>query len=100
MAHVPVGRDLLVDRPAAAAVLEKPVQGLVQAFGATVGVIPPVGGPDAQDVPSQASQNLFAHLVPVAGGRGAVIGRAVAFHPGQIGPGKIGMADSKVDPEA
>ncbi|MNJ36657.1 hypothetical protein D3C77_314540 [compost metagenome] len=95
-----MGGDLLVARTPITAFIQKAIQRFMQTLRATVGVVPPVGRPDAQDAPAEAPQNLLAHLVSVTRGRCAMIGSAVAFDTGQVGAREIGVTDSKVDPEA
>lgn len=99
--HVPMrfGRCFLF-RPSFPARLKQRFEVFVQPFGTALGIEPPVRRPHAQDVPSQPSQNLFPDLVAVTGGRRAMIARAVAFDPRQIGTCKVRMPDAEVDAEA
>lgn len=71
----------------------------MHAFQRAARVHPPVGGPDANDLPAQAAQDLFAQFVPVTRGSRAVVGRTVAFHPREVATRKIRVHHAQVHAE-
>ena len=60
-------------------------------------VMPPVGRPDAIELPSKAFENQLTKLVTVACGRGAMVGCAVAFDAKQIAVGHGGIEHSQIN---
>ncbi len=69
-------------------------------FGFPFMVVPPFGGPDAEDVPAEIAEDLFADNIAVSGGGGAVVGGSIAFDAGEVSAGCIGVDDAKVDAES
>ena len=69
-------------------------------FGFAFTVVPPFRRPDADDVPAEVAEDVFADDVAVSGGGGTVVGGAVAFDACKIGAGGIGVDDTKVNAEA
>lgn len=64
-----------------------------------LGVVPPVGGPDADDPPAEILEHLLAGFVAVAGDGRAVVGGAVALDAGKVGAGFVGVNDAEIDAE-
>src|SRR5690606_6458725 len=60
---------------------------------------PPVGGPEANNDPPQAAQDLLAQFVAVARRGAAVIGGAIALNTDQVASGGVGIDDAEVDAE-
>lgn len=69
-------------------------------LGAACGIEPPIGRPDAEDVPAETSQHLFTDLIAVSSGGGSVIRRPVAFDAGEESASQIWVTDTKIDPES
>ena len=61
-------------------------------------VVPPVGGPDAMEFPSQAFQDGLAELVSISGCFGLLIGGSITLNAEKVTPFFSGMDHSEVDP--
>lgn len=48
---------------------EELIEFVVDLVGFRGGILPPFGGPDADDFPAEVSEDLFADDIAVAGGR-------------------------------
>ena len=66
----------------------------------SVRVHPPFGAPDTTDAPAEIRQHGLTQAITITGGRGAVIGRAIALHASQVPTRRVRMDDAEVDPEA
>src|SRR5690242_10886261 len=59
--------------------------------------MPPIGGPDPVEIPSEPFKNGLSKLVAISGGCGAVIRRTVAFHPQEVLPRRSRIRYREID---
>src|SRR6516162_10046763 len=60
-------------------------------------IVKPVGGPYAQDFPTQATQHFFPQAVTITGAFTRMIAGAIAFNASKESFFMIRMSDSKID---
>src|SRR6478735_5588413 len=60
-------------------------------------VVPPIGGPDAMELPPEVFQHRLTKFVPIPGGGGPVISGSIALHTEQISARSRGIDDSEID---
>ncbi len=79
---------------------EQRAQRRIQPVECALRIDPPVGRPDADQIPAETAQNALAHLVAIPRRRGTAIGGPVAFDTREKIARPIGVDDAEIDPEA
>jgi len=62
-----------------------------------MGILEPVGGPDAAYIPTKAFQDGLSEAIPIPGGLGGVIGGTITFDSHQITAWITGIHNRQVD---